>query len=217
MLPEALDQIVGPGDLPGRKQMALCLFRLTQAHVVHHRRQMQVDGRDGIPSPLHGQRGLGHAEAFAVVPLQIGIVRLHIDRKGAKARRQQGEILPGVRRLFGQGKMQQHRAGRGRKRPRSAKRRRRIRPHALQKGAHLHQCIPGMGDLPDREIGIGINQAGREPCRQVGACQIGLQHLHGLLRLPPEIVILRKGELPLRALLHGFNAAQAAPPAQRPC
>lgn len=141
--------------------------------MVHHRRQMQVDGRDGITSPLHGQRGLGHAEAFAVVPLQIGVMRLHIERKGAKARRQQGEILPGGRQPFGQGKVQKHRAGRGHKHPRSAKRRRRVLPHALQKCVDLGQRIPGMGNLPHREAGIGINQAGRKPQLQAGAFQVG--------------------------------------------
>ena len=63
--------------------------------------------------------------------------------------------------------------------------------------------------MPDREIGIGINQAGREPQLQAGAFQVGPRPTGGLLRLPPEITVLGKGYLPPRALPHPLDAAQA--------
>ena len=56
----------------------LGMFRLLQAHIIHHRHQMEVNGRDGILLSLQGKGGFHNADAFSIFPLQIGLVGLDI-------------------------------------------------------------------------------------------------------------------------------------------
>ena len=69
VLPKALNQVIRLGNLPCRQQMGLRLVRLFQAHVVHHRNQMQVDCGNGVTGRPHGKGGLHHASAGAVLLL----------------------------------------------------------------------------------------------------------------------------------------------------
>ncbi len=70
VLSEPFDQIVRLSQFPGRQQVGLGMFRLLQAHIIHHRHQMEVNGRDGILLSLQGKGGFHNADAFAVVPLR---------------------------------------------------------------------------------------------------------------------------------------------------
>ena len=206
MLSESLDQIVGPGKFPGCQQMHLSLLGLLETHVIHHRHQVQVDGGDGVYLRLHGQCGVHQADAFLVFLLQIGVMSLHIQGKYPQPRRQEGQILLGWRQALRQGKMQKNRGGSGDKDCRCPKLGRGVRTGSGQGVFHCRERVPGPVDLPDGEIGIGIDQAGRKPDLYVGTGEVEFCLPGGLLCMPAEIVILCKGDSLLGTVFHGLDA-----------
>ena len=93
VLPEALNQVVRPGQLPGFQQMLPGPVRLLQAHIAHYPHQVQVNGGDGVGMGSHGQGSLHHPHAAAILPLEIQVVGLHIQGKCPQSRGKQGEKI----------------------------------------------------------------------------------------------------------------------------
>ena len=195
MLAEALDQVVGPGNLPSRQEMGLGPFRLLQAHVVHHRDQVQVNGGDGVIGRAHGKGSLHRSGAVGVLPLQIEIVGLHIQGKGPQPGWQQGQKALGLRQLLRQRQVEQHGGGGRHKHPRRPQVGGLLHP-GRKKFLHLVQGKSGVLDLVEGEVGVGIDQAGGQPRPHVRAGEIGPHRPCRLFRLACEVVILRPGDVP---------------------
>ena len=191
-----------------RQQMALRPVGLLQTHVVHHRHQVQVDRRNGIPGASDGQGGLRHPGAPGIVPLEIEIVGLDIQRKGPQPRRQQLHKFLRRGQSVRQRQMEQHRGGGGHEAGRRLKCRGGL-PCGAQRALHLPQGGPGLLNAPQRQVGKGVDQAGGQPRPQIGTEKIALRLSGRLLRVPAEVVILRQGDVPLRPLLHGLHGGQA--------
>lgn len=65
-------------------------------------------------------------------------------------------------------------------------------------------------DASQREVGVGVDQAGGELQPHVGTGEIGFCFTGRLLRLAAEIVVLRQGDVPLGACCHSFRRFPAA-------
>ena len=207
MFPEALDEVVGPGQGPGGEQMGPRPVGLLQAHVVHHRHQVQVDGGDGVALSAHPQHTFHDPGAGAVVPLEIAVVGLEIQGKGTQARGKQGEEALDFRQPLRQGQVEQHhprRRHKGRCRTELG----RLLSSGGQGGVQLAEGEPGPADLPDGQVGIGVDQAGGQPRGHVGAGEVGLGLPGRLLRVAAEIVVLRQCDVPLGPLVHGCRRSQ---------
>ena len=85
----------------------------------------------------------------------------------------------------------------------------------LQRVPHLRQGVPRPLDLPDGEVGIGVDQTGRQPQGEVRIGEIELRCPGGLLRLAAEIVVLGPGNIPQAHVLDPLNARQTLPRRER--
>ena len=164
---------------------------------------MEVDGRDGIGFGPHGQGALHQTDALPVLLLQIEIVGLHIEGKGPQPRRQLGQKILGRGQALRQGQMEQHRRSRPHKGRCSALFSRLGTP--AQGGFQLGQSHPGLLDLPQGKVGIGIDEAGGKPGFPVRVGQVKFRLPGGLFGLSAEIVVLRRGNVPLWPFGHGCN------------
>ena len=70
MFSEAFNEIIGPGNFPCCQKMGLGTVGLLQAHVVHHRYQMQVDGGNGVTRRPHGKDSLYNTRAVLIFPFK---------------------------------------------------------------------------------------------------------------------------------------------------
>ena len=214
VFPEGFDEIVRPGDLPGGQQMGLGLFRRLETHVVHHRHQMQVDGGDGVGGRSHGKGSLHHPGAVGVVLLQIEIVGLHIQGKGPQPGGQQGQKGFRRRHFLRQRQVQQHRRRKGHKGLHGAGRRVGL-PAGSQGAPDLTQGAAGVVDPSHGQAGIGEKQTGGKTNPAVSRRKITFRFLHGLFRLPAEIVVLRQGNVLFRTGFHAGDGLFAAPGTKR--
>ena len=210
VLPEALDEVVGLGQGPGGQEVGSGLFGLLQAHVIHHRHQVEVEGGDGVGRRPHGQRPLHQAGTGAVLPFQVEVVGLDIQGEGPQPLRQKGEEVLGIRQPLRQGEVEEHRPRRCHK-GRGCLELGGSLPCGGQGGAQLPQGELGPADLPDGEVGIGIDQAGGQPGPHVVAVQVGLGLLGGLLGVAGEVVVLSQGDVPPGAGGHGLHRRPAPP------
>lgn len=102
MFAEALNQIVRLRIGPGIHEMPVRLFDIPQAHIVHHRDQVQVYGGNGKEVPAHRQGGLRDTRAERVLPLQVQEVRLDVQSEGPQALGQERQHLLHVGHILGQ-------------------------------------------------------------------------------------------------------------------
>ena len=130
------------------------------------------------------------------------MVGLDIEGKGPQAGGQQGQELLGGGQGPGQGQVEQHGGGGRYKRPRRPQVGGCLRARR-QKFLHFVQGKPGVLDLFEGEIGIGVDQAGGQPRPQVRAGEVGPRRPRRFLRLAGEVVILRPGNVPPGAGFHG--------------
>ena len=72
----------------------------------------------------------------------------------------------------------------------------------------IRQGKPGLGDAPQRQVGVGIDQAGGQAGAQVVAGEPELSLLSRTVRMPAEVVVFRPGDLFFRAFCHGFHSGQ---------
>ena len=92
--PKASIKSSGWASFQAGQQVRLGPLRLLQAHIVHHRHQVQIDGGDGKHLCLHGKGSLHNADALSVIALQIGVVGLYIKGEHPQPRRQEVGYAP---------------------------------------------------------------------------------------------------------------------------
>lgn len=102
--------------------------------------------------------------------------------------------------------MQQHRRRAGGKHLRCHQLGRRFAPYPGGNPLEFRQRIAGPLDLPDGQVGIGVNQAGGKADLQIPVRQIEFHFLRGLLRLTAEIVVLGQCNILAGTIFHLLNA-----------
>ena len=135
---------------------------------------------------------------------------LYIEGEGPQARRQQGQELLGGGQRAGQGQMEQDGGGRRHKSGRCLQLGI-VLPLGREQHLHLIEGKPGVLDLVEGEVGVGVDQAGGQPRSCVRTGEIFPRGPRRFLRLAHKIVVFRPGDVPLGPLLHGLYRGQAVP------
>ena len=181
MLSVPFDEIVRPAISQAFRRWAPRLVRLLKAHVIHHRHQVKIDGRDGISGGSHGEGGLYDPGAVAVLFSQIEIVGMHIEGEPPKPRGQQRQETLCLRQL-----LRQRQDAKEPLRSAATKAEATLNcgdnsPAAWREAFNFSSTDLASGIRPMDQVGIGIEQVSREPGPHILTGKIGFRRPGRLL------------------------------------
>ena len=209
VLAKAFDEVVRLGDVPGGEQVVFGQGQVFQGDGVHHRDEVQVNGRDGVGVRLNGKGRFHDAKALGVVALEVGVVCLHIEGKLAQPRRQ---VAQGVAEVVGASQrrqVQQHSCRGDDKDGGGVQPRRGGDGRIVEAGAHLFQGAAHAMGLTQGEVGVGVDQAGRQAQRRIGMGKIQLGGAGSLFGMAAEIVKFGQGNVAQVLVGDGFDGVEA--------
>ena len=139
---------------------------------------------------------------------------VEVHGEGPQARGQQRQDAGHLRQAGGLGQVEEHGPGGGRQGRGGLEL---WRAGLTQGGLESGQGLFRLGDAPQGQVGEGEDEGGGEPCPLVLAVEVGLRLQGGGLGVAAEVVVLRLGDVPLGAGLHGSGRGLGLPRVEGGC